>query len=205
MLSLALALTLTAGPDLKLAPGGQEVLRVPGLTKVAVGRPEVADVTPTRKDELLVVGKQLGRTTLTLWTAAGLQTRNVVVDDGKTSDLAKMVRELVGPGLRVENFSGTTIIDGTLDSMDELRRLQQLVGDDGNVKILAHLNPRVVPIVADTITAQFHKQGLKDARAVCVGQKIILEGSVADEGELHKALLIAETYYGQATSGLGVR
>lgn len=205
MLSLALALTLTAAPDLKLAPGANEVLRVPGLSKVAVGRPEVADVTPTRKDELLVVGKQPGRTTLTLWTAAGLQTRTVVVDDGKTSDIAKLVRELVGPGLRVETYGGTTVIDGTLDSMEELRRLQRLVGDDGNVKILARLNPRVVPIVADTITAQLHKQGLKDARAVCIGQKLILEGSVADEGELKKALLIAEAYYGPATSGLGLR
>ena len=204
MLTLALALTL-AGSEVRLAPGSQDVLRVPGVSKVAVGNPSVADVTVTNRGELLVLGKQQGRTSLTLWTPSGVQTRTIVVDDGKGGEIAKMVREMVGPGLRVEQYNGITVIDGTLDSITELQRLRTLVGDDASVKLLVRLNPRVLPLVAEQITNAFHKQGLRDAQAVCIGQKIFLEGSVADDKELQKALRIADAYYGQATTGLMLR
>jgi hypothetical protein len=86
--------------------------------------------------------------------------------------------------------------------VDELRRLQTLVGGDASVKLLVHLNPRVLPIVAEQMNAAFKKQGLANARAQCVGQTIFLEGSVADDRELQKALGIANALYAPATSSL---
>lgn len=204
VLSLVAALALTAEP-VRLAPGTQEVIKVPGVSKIALGDPNVADITPVKAGELLVLGKQRGKTTLTLWTPAGIQTRQIVVDDGKTSEIGKMVKDLVSPSLRVEQFSGHTVIDGTLDSVQELQRLRALVGDDPNVKLLVRLNPRVLPVVAEQITAELKKQGLGSAKAVCVGQTIFLEGSVADERELKKAMLIADAHYGLATSSLALR
>ncbi len=203
MLSLALVLSLSAVPEtLRLAPGTQEVLKVPGVSKVALGNEDIADVRPTGKGELLLLGKQKGRTSLMLWTPSGILHRTIVVDDGSRTELERMVHDLVSPGLRVESYNGVTVIDGTLDSMEELARLRALVGSDSNVRILARMNPRVLPIVAEQISNAFRKQGLKDARATCVGQRIFLEGSVADEQELKKALLIADAYYGAATSSL---
>jgi Pilus formation protein N terminal region len=170
---------------------------------VAVADPSVADVVSTGKGELLVLGKQLGRTTITLWpSSGGTQTRQVVVDDGKGIEFARKVRELVSPTLKVEQFNGQTVIDGTLDSVDEWRRLKTLVDGDGSVKLLVRMNPRVLPLIAEQMNAAFKKQGLTQARAECVGQTIFLEGSVADDKELHKALVIANAYYGAATSSL---
>lgn len=196
MITALLTLCLAAGEPIRLAPGAQEVVRVQNLTRVGVGDPTIADVTPTARGELLVTARSRGRTTLTMWTAKGLETRVVVVDDGKASELGRLVRSLVNPSLRVEEFSNQTVIDGMLDSPAELKRLRALVGDDANVKILARLDPRVLPAVAQNITAALHREGLKDAHAEILGQTLVLEGSVADERERQKAQLIADSYAG---------
>jgi Flp pilus assembly secretin CpaC len=195
MITALLTLCLAASEPIRLAPGAQEVLKVQNLTKVGVGNPEIADVTVS-KGELIVTARAKGRTTLTLWSAKGLETRMVVVDDGKTTELGRLVKTLVNPSLRVDEFSGRTVIDGMLDSPGELKRLRALVGDDSNVTILARLDPRVLPAVAQNITAALHREGLKDAHAACLGQTLVLEGSVADERELQKAQMIADSYAG---------
>ncbi|MFZ5438392.1 MAG: pilus assembly protein N-terminal domain-containing protein [Myxococcota bacterium] len=191
LVTALLTLCLSADP-VRLAPGTHEVLKV-SVSKVGIGDPAVIDVTPM-KGELLVTAKKQGRTTLTLWTAKGVETRQVVVDDGKTTELGRLIKTMVNPALRVEEFAGLTVVDGLLESPDELRRLRALVGDDANVKILARLDPRVLPAVAQNITAALHREGLKNAQAVAIGQQLILEGSVADEREKHKAQLIADSY-----------
>lgn len=192
MIAALLTLCLAAEP-VRLAPGTQEVLKV-SVQKVGIGDPSVIDVTPTAKGELLVTAKGRGRTTLTLWTAKGVETRQVIVDDGRSTELGKLIKTMVNPSLRVEEYAGQTVVDGLLESPEELRRLRALVGDDGNVKILARLDPRVLPAVAQNITAALHREGLKNAQAVCIGQHLILEGSVADERERQKAQLIADAY-----------
>lgn len=192
MITALLTLCLAAEP-VRLAPGTQEVLKV-SVQKVGIGDPSVIDVTPTSKGELLVTAKGRGRTTLTLWTAKGVETRQVIVDDGRSTELGKLIKTMVNPSLKVEEYAGQTVIDGLLESPEELRRLRTLVAGDGNVKILARLDPRVLPAVAQNITAALHREGLKNAQAICIGQQLILEGSVADEREKQKAQLIADAY-----------
>lgn len=200
----ALVLAASPGP-LKLTPGGQEVLRVPGLTRVAVGRPEIADVQVTGGGELLVLGKARGKTNLVLWVRGERQNREVIVDDGKGVEIERTVRELVNPSLKVETVNGHTVIDGVVDSMKEMERLEKLVGDDPNVKILATLNPRVLPALAENVNAALVKAGIPTARAVAVGDRLFLEGSVADEAELKRALSIADAWIGTTQSSLRTR
>lgn len=199
--TVVLSLALAAEP-IRLSPGTQHVLKVPNVSKVAVGQESIADVRPTGRGELLITANQVGRTSLTLWTSAGMQNRTIIVDDGRTEGTRGMVQQLINPSLKVAEYNGVTVIDGTLDSMDELRRLQALVGSDPNVKILATVDPRVMPALAQNISAAFQKHGLVNAHAVAVGQKILLEGSVADDRELQKALLIANTYADAVSSNL---
>lgn len=196
MLSTALLSLAFAAEPIRLTPGTHTVLKVPGLTRVAVAQEAVADVRPTGRGELLITGNQAGRTMITLWTTQGMSSRTVVVDDDSTTEVGRMVKELVNPGLRVERYNGITVIDGRLESMEEVRRLKLLVGNDASVKILATMDPRVLPAIAENITAAFRRQGLSSAHAVIYGGKVVLEGSVADEKELDKALMIARGYAG---------
>lgn len=196
MLALPLLLVLTAAEPVRLSPGTQEVLRVGTVSRVGVGDPNVIDVTPTARGELLLTAKGKGRTTLTLWTGRGVETRQVIVDDGRSSELGRLIHTMVNPGLRIEEAAGLTVVDGLLESTEELRRLRELVGGDGSVKILARLDPRVLPAVAANITAALHREGLAHAEVTCIGQTLFLEGSVADDRELQKAQRIADSYAG---------
>jgi pilus assembly protein CpaC len=199
MITALLLLTTLAAEPVRLAPKEQEVLKVGNISRVAVGDPSIADVTPTGKGELLITARQRGRTTITLWTAKGtVERREIVVDDGRTSELGKLIKSTVNPSLTVAEYNGTTVVDGVLDSTDELRRLRTLIGDDANVKILAKLDPRVLPAVAQNINAALQREGIKNAKVNVVGSILMLEGSVADEREMKKAQLIADSFAGMA-------
>lgn len=200
MLTAALLFATLAAEPLRLTPGGQEVLKLPGVTRVAISG-DVADVRVISAGEVMVLGKQRGRTTITWWVGSKMNTRPVVVDDGHGSDLSKMIHDLVSPSLTVEQFQDKIVIDGVLDSVEDYNRLKSLVASDPTVTVMAHLNPRVLPVVAEMITQALHREGLKTAFATCVGDRILLEGSVADSMESQKAKLIADSIYDRATSG----
>ncbi len=200
MLALALAaLVVTGSPSepVRVTPGATAPLRLPNkVSRVAVGDPGVADVHVNNSKELLVFGRKLGRTTLTLWAeGGGVSTVQVIVDDGKSDALGKTIRELVNPTLRVSTFNDRIVIDGKVDSLEELRRLHALVDGDSRVTVLAQVDPIVLPFIAQQITHALARQGMPEARAVAVGSRIILEGSVQDERDLRRAQLIAESYY----------
>jgi Flp pilus assembly secretin CpaC len=204
MLSSALLIVaLMASPTepIRLTPGGQEVLRIPGLTRIALSKEEIADVKVLNNGELLVLGKQKGRTTITMWIHGRVSSRAVVVDDGRSSELARLIDGSVSPGLKVEEYNGRVVVDGIVDSVEDLERLKLLVGSDPNVTLLVTLNPRVLPVVAEMITTQLQREGIKTARAVCVGGKLFLEGSVSDQAESQKAQLIADAIYARASGG----
>lgn len=207
-LALALAVSLSlapAGDIIRLTPGGQEVLKIPGLKRVAIVTEDHASVRVLPSGELLLQGKQAGRTSMTLWLEGKIVYRTIIVDNGRGSELARLVKEQVSPTLKVEEYGSKIIIDGTLDAIEELDRLKLLVGDDPNVKLLVHMNPRVLPFVASQITQAFDKAGLRQAHAVAVGNKILLEGSVADLAESHKAESIANAIYNQSQVRLSTR
>ena len=199
--SALLVVALLAVEPMRLTPGGQEVMRIPGLSRIAVGPNEVADVRVLPTGEVLVLGKQKGKTSLTIWANGKISTRQVVVDDGRSTELARLIHETVSPSLKVEEYNARVVVDGTVDSVEDLARLRALVGEDPNVTLLVQLNPRVLPVVAELINTQFERNGLHSAHAICVGNKIFLEGSVADSAESQKAQLIADAIYSRASGG----
>lgn len=71
----ALLLTLvTSLPDkLVLAPGEHRELALPGLVRVAVAAPAIADIKTIGPEALLITATGLGETTLTVWTSDGKQ------------------------------------------------------------------------------------------------------------------------------------
>lgn len=201
LMALSLAVIAAASPldsTIHVSPGRQEVFKQQGITKVALGDQSVADVRVTGPNELLISGSKRGRTSLLVWTrgSATPLSRTIIVDDGRSDELSRMVHELVNPTLRVEQMADRIVIDGRVDSVNEYRRLKTLVGDDPNVKLLVTMNPAVFPFIASQINDAFDRNGLQNARAVAVGGKIILEGSVTDEAERQKAQQIADAYYG---------
>lgn len=184
------------GP-VRVSPGMQEVLKVPGLTRAALADPTIADVTVTGPGEMLVLGKKQGKTSLTLWFKGKKQTttRMIYVDDGKFAELSALVKEKVDPTLKTEVFGDKLVIDGQLDTVEDYQRLKSLTADYANVKLLVKLSPSAMNIVAGQINAELRKQGISSATAKVMGGRLVLDGSVQDEAEKAKAQMIAESYY----------
>ncbi|WP_163988661.1 pilus assembly protein N-terminal domain-containing protein [Pyxidicoccus caerfyrddinensis] len=66
-----------------LKKGGQKDLRVPGMVRVAIDDPEVADVDAPGKDVLRLTGSKAGETDLLVWSGASNKrsTYHIVVRD----------------------------------------------------------------------------------------------------------------------------
>ena len=85
-----------------------------GLSRVAIGSPEIADVQLLSAREFLLVGKKPGSTTLLVWGANGRQEYLVTVT-GENSGLAAMIEKAINlPGVTVQMVGDKILLRGTV-------------------------------------------------------------------------------------------
>jgi pilus assembly protein CpaC len=211
-LSLAAALLLTLPAlaeeaSVRLAPGEQKVLEIPGVRRVAIAAPAVADVQVVGKSQLLVTAKQRGQTSLTVWTDKQQFQRTIVVDAPRAEDLARDLKSFGFDDLEVRTIGDKLVVDGHVDSIHDMRRLRQLVAGRSDVTLLVGLDARVIQAslaaTSEQINTALQRNGITSAKAVVVGQRILLEGSVSDEAERDKAQRIADSFYEELREALG--
>jgi pilus assembly protein CpaC len=70
-----------AEETLTVRAGGAKTLSVPGVTRVALGDPEIADVEVTEGDELRIDGRKAGETKLLVWTGKVRKAYRIVVQN----------------------------------------------------------------------------------------------------------------------------
>jgi len=193
----------------ELAPGTQTVLDFPGIRRVAVANPSVADVKVVGKSQLLIIGTQRGTTALTVWTDSGQQQRTIVVAPPRVEELARELKALGFTSLEVRAIGENVVVDGQVDSFGDLQTIRRAVDGLSYVKLLVRLDAKAVQaalaVTAEQINTALKRNGIHSATAVVVGQRIILEGSVSDEAERHKAQRIADSYYEELKGTLGPR
>lgn len=198
------AILLAAAPaadvpkQLELDVGAQKLLDVKGIQRVAVGDPAVADVHPVSADQLLVVGKGEGRTTLLVWSGAKTVLKvELRVARQTHAALERALREaLPAEDLRVTEVNGKRVVEGHVLSTDDLARLHVLVDGEPDVVLLVDLDRSAQTHLVNRINAELQRQGLKDAHAELVGSRIFLEGHVEEEADAQRAQLIAESIAG---------
>jgi Flp pilus assembly secretin CpaC len=202
------ALPAWAGePTVQLAPGEQRLLDFPGLRRVAVAAPDVADVKVIGKTQLLVTGQRRGRTTLTVWTDKQQLQRAVVVEPPRADELTRELRALGFSGLEVRTIGERVVVDGHVDSLQDMRTLRSAVRGLSYVSLLVRVDAQAVQaaltVTAEQINTALKRNGIAAAHAVVVGQRILLEGSVSDEAERDKAQRIADSFYAELREALG--
>ncbi|MBN1206910.1 MAG: pilus assembly protein N-terminal domain-containing protein [Myxococcaceae bacterium] len=194
-------------PPVQLAPGEQKVIDVPGIRRVAVAAPDVADVKVVGKSQLLIVAQRRGRTALTVWTRKGQLQHTLVVEPPRAEELARELRALGFPELEVRTVGDRVVVDGHVDSLQDMKTLRALVSGLSSVTLLVRVDGQVVKAAltntAEQINAALKRSGILSARAVVLGQRIVLEGSVSDEAERDKAQRIADTFYEDLQQTLG--
>jgi Flp pilus assembly secretin CpaC len=190
--------------ELTIAVGAQVVLDRPGLARVSVGDPSVADVTMATHDQVLVTGVAPGRTTLILWLKSGKREVHdvVVTDTGRLSEVRGTLEVLgLGQVLAVKAAGRHLVVEGTLHTLAQLRRFDQLRRAEPGLFSLVRVDPAIYQRLADEITAALHRAGLTGAHATAISTTVFLEGTVSDPAEKKQADDIARAIWGQIETG----
>ncbi|MFL5348490.1 MAG: pilus assembly protein N-terminal domain-containing protein [Hyalangium sp.] len=194
-------------PPVQLAPGQQRVLDIPGLRRVSVAAADVADVKVIGKSQLLIVAQHRGRTALTVWTDKKQLERTIVVEPPGAEELAREFKALGFDGLEVRTVNERLVVSGHVDSLHDMQRVRALVAGRSEVSLLVGMDARVVQAALSTTAEQINtalkRNGITSAKALVVGQRILLEGSVSDDAERDKAQRIADSFYGELREALG--
>lgn len=121
---------LSPPPALLLAPGQIHTVPVQQVERIAIGDPEIVDVTIVSPSQLLVQGKKIGTTNLLLWDARGEQQIAVTVTDPRpeavSQELKELVRKLGYPALQVELRSGKVFLVGEVETAEQQSALEQM-------------------------------------------------------------------------------
>jgi pilus assembly protein CpaC len=126
--SAPLSVTAASGTSVTVRTGQSIVVQTPGLLRVAVGDGKIAGVVPIGTSEIVVNGKSFGRTTLFVWTNVGRRDYVVTVTEQALDDLRRMIQSAIAiPGVHVDEFPGSIVVNGTVSSGDDLVQLADIV------------------------------------------------------------------------------
>ena len=106
--------SVQAAMPLSIAVNESRYVQEAGLSRVAIGSPEIADVQLLSANEFLLVGKKAGSTTLLVWSGAGRQ-EYIVTVSGEDAGLAGIIQRAIGlPGVSVQMVAGKVLLRGTV-------------------------------------------------------------------------------------------
>ena len=114
--------SVQAATPLNVAVHESRYVQEPGLSRVAIGSPEIADVQLLSAREFLLVGKKPGSTTLLVWSANGRQ-EYIVTVTAENSGLAAMIEKAINlPGVTVQMVGDKILLRGTVMNQYEKDR-----------------------------------------------------------------------------------
>ena len=183
------------GTQLSLGVGTQKVVSVPGITRIAVGDPAIADVKTIGNNQILVIGAGEGKTTLLVWKSSGQRVSFLVsVRKQDPSDVINEIKKLLGEieGVSVRMVGDRIYLDGQAYTTQDAERIEEVVNLYPNVKSFVKVAPNAKKLVAQNLNNAFQKAGLKNVQANVVGATIFLEGSVESQQDMQKAELITK-------------
>ena len=197
-LVLAVAGTAYAQDDsstISLGVGTQKVINVPGIARIAIGDPSIADVKPLGSSQVLIVGQSEGRTTLLIWKSNGSRLSYLIsVRKKDPNEIIEEIKRLLGDreGITVRMVGDRIYLDGYAYTTEDHGRVEQIVSLYPQVKSFVKVAPNAKKLVANNLNAALQRAGLKNVQANVVGTTIFLEGSVESQQDMQKAELITK-------------
>lgn len=108
-----------AADILNVSVNGSRYMEDSGITRLAVGNPDIADIRLLSNNDYLVVGKKAGSTSLLVWSNNGRQEYNVYVS-GDDEGTEKAIQKAIGyPGVKVQMMNGKLLLRGKVKNQYE--------------------------------------------------------------------------------------
>jgi len=137
-------------------------------SRVAIGNPEVADVTDVTADEITHVGKSLGLTNLIFWDVFGAHAYKIRVLPGDMQEVKERIDRILEPlGLqdvytRMAPEEGTILILGKVtDAKDRERVLSALSGLKDRVQELIEVKEEESVVEIDVQVLELNEDGTR--------------------------------------------
>jgi Flp pilus assembly secretin CpaC len=199
-LTVALAPTVTAGETMLVQLNHGMLVKVQGVQRVVVAAPEIADVNVITRNELMIIAKRLGETTISVWDSRGLTTYLIVVTAGDVADPAKALGEILRePNVQVRFVGQTVILEGAVKTDADKVRAESIAGAFATrvVSLLKAEQPSPPPPSKTKILEEQLRETLKDLPVVArviSEDTVLVEGTVATETELKRVEAIAKAF-----------
>ncbi|MEM5770578.1 MAG: pilus assembly protein N-terminal domain-containing protein, partial [Bacillota bacterium] len=142
------------GNRIAVAVNSSQILRSYGVERVAVANPEIADVMVVSGNEVMVVGKAPGRTTLHVWSNWNDRTSYVVEVAADDVPIANEIRRILGiDNIKVSKVGKTVILQGRIADKYQQIRAEKIASAYGEkvVNLLEITQPVQVKIEAKII------------------------------------------------------
>lgn len=171
------------------------VLTLRNIERVIIAAPEIADVNVITRNELMIIAKRIGDTTLSVWDARGFTTYVVTVVSAPVPEIRKAVTEaLREANVQVRILGEVVILEGSVKTEADKVRAESIASVFGKrvVNLLTVEEPPTP--TAQVVEAQL-RDALKEWPVVVKALKddtVLIEGSVATQNDLTRLEAIAK-------------
>lgn len=142
--------TVCGEERLSVAVNQSNVFSLSGVTQVAVANPDIADVVVVSEEEILLVGKAPGMTSLHIWAGGERFTYEIEVlsEDSLVAAEIKSIAEI--PDLKVSKIGKTIVLEGKVNSRYQKNRAEMVAAAYGDkiINMLEITNPLQIKLEA---------------------------------------------------------
>ena len=161
-----------AGRDdlLQMVTGQQRIVSAPGVTRIAIGNPAVADVKVVSPGEVLVTATGDGQTELTIWRGTKIEKYEVIVTTMDPKQIKREIERMLGDreGIQVRAVRDQIFIEGMVLTLSDLEKAEEVSRAFPNVRNAVKLDPSAHTHIAASINNQLAQVGLTKTRATVV-------------------------------------
>lgn len=147
-----------AAEPVEVSLNESKYMAAPGITRLAVGNPAIADVWLLSSGDFLLVGKKAGTTSLIVWSDGGRRTEYTVYVAGNDRGMASAIQDAIGyPKVHVQMIEDRVMLRGKVENQYEhdiaLKIAGLYTGGDGSgvIDLLEMEHPSQIRLEAQII------------------------------------------------------
>lgn len=147
-----------AAEPVEVSLNESKYMAAPGITRLAVGNPAIADVQLLSSGDFLLVGKKAGTTSLIVWSDGGRRTEYTVYVAGNDRGMVSAIQDAIGyPKVHVQMIEDRVMLRGKVENQYEhdiaLKIAGLYTGGDGSgvIDLLEMEHPSQIRLEAQII------------------------------------------------------
>lgn len=147
-----------AAEPVEVSLNESKYMAAPGITRLAVGNPAIADVQLLSSGDFLLVGKKAGTTSLIVWSDGGRRTEYTVYVAGNDRGMASAIQDAIGyPKVHVQMMKDRVMLRGKVENQYEHDVAMKIAGlytggdESGVIDLLELEHPSQIRLEAQII------------------------------------------------------